>query len=99
MLTKYKLNNQFILEVCSQFEPGANTLKPNSTSQVEDCHVVVEENNGKTEYTTLAAKQFNLPFKFQNPKAALEQVLVYAYTGKAKNLKDMWFKIIKKTMP
>lgn len=95
LLTKYQLNEEFSLEVCSKFDEGVVNgerficedkwaLKINKGEQFES----------KIVYATKAAGKFNIHIEYSNAKEAIQQILIYAYTGKAKKLKDMWFRII-----
>jgi len=96
LLTQYQLNEVYSLHVCSWNDTDAL----NGRDFNADKDWVIEEDLGerfatRIQYTTKTAKKFNFPFKAENPKAAILQVLTYAYTGKAKKLSDMWFKIVK----
>jgi len=97
LLTQYQLNEVYSLHVCSWNDTDAL----NGRDFNADKGWVIEEDLGERfspryNYTTKTAIKFNFHFKCENPKAAIQQVLIYAYTGKAKKLSDMWFKIVKK---
>lgn len=94
LLTKYQLNDTYTLEVCSQFDPDA--LNGENFNAKEEW--VIKEDLGENTspmYTTKAAQRFNLKIKNPNPFLAIQQIVSYAYTGKEKKLKNMWFKIVK----
>lgn len=92
MLKKYKLNNHYSLELCSKDDAFAlNGLDFDYNPD----WVISQNDEYRKLYTTEAAKMFNLPFKHETPKLAIQQILVYANTGKEKNLKKMWFRIVK----
>lgn len=91
MFTKYKLNDRYCLEICSKGDEGC--LNGLSFDDKIDW-VIVDSSQDRIVYTTFAAKQFNLPQKFANPKEAIRQILTYAYTGKEKNIQKMWFRIL-----
>lgn len=88
LLKKYQLNDTYSLEVCSQFDPDA--LNGENFNAKEEW--VIKEEFG---YTTKAGKRFNLIANNQTPVIAIQQLVSYAYTGKEKKLKTMWFKIVK----
>ena len=92
LLTQYQLNEVYSLHVCSWNDTDALNGRD---FNADKGWVIEEELNGIRSYTTKTAIKFNFRFKADNPKAAIHQVLTYAYTGKAKKLSDMWFKIVK----
>jgi hypothetical protein len=95
-LTQYQLNEVYSLHVCSWNDDNAINGRDFDANK----EWVITEDLGERfdtciQYTTKSAKRFNFPFKAENPKAAIQQVLTYAYTGKAKKLSEMWFQIVK----
>jgi len=95
MFKKYHLAGLYWMEICAINDDGAM----NGRDFEADKKWVVEEDTGaeygtRYFYGTESAKKFNFPSKFVSPKEAIQQVLTYAYTGKAKKLSDMWFKIV-----
>lgn len=88
LLKKYQLNDQYWLEVCSRFDEDA--LNGENFHAKEEWVIKLELG-----YTTKAAMRFNLISNNKTPVIAIQQIVSYAYTGKEKKLKNMWFKIVK----
>jgi len=98
LLTTYKLTQKYALVVCDKNDKNdENALRGDNFICNKDW--VIEEGIGEIyptsyKYHTLSSKRFNLPLIAKTPKEAIEQILIYAYTGKAKKLKEMYFKIV-----
>jgi hypothetical protein len=97
MLKKYQLTILYWLEICSQFDEGALN---GADFEAKKEWTIEEDMAGKWNYpysyTTIAAQRFNLNFKHESPKYAIQKIVEYAYTGKETKLKYMWFKIVEK---
>lgn len=96
LLTKYQLNEDYSLHVCYCNDDNAMNGRDFDAQKewvIEEKSSIISSSG--FQYTTKSAQKFNLPFKCDNPKIAIQQLLAYAYTGKANKTCDMWFKVVK----
>lgn len=94
LLKKYQLNENYFLEVCSRFDEAALNGEVFNAKEEWVIKEYIGENTSPF-YTTMAAKKFNIILKTSSPLLAIQQIVSYAYTGKEKKLKNMWFRILK----
>jgi len=95
LLTKYQLNNNYSLEVCLRFDEGSLNGEKFICEDKWVLKIDKDEHfSTKTTYATEASKKFNIYTECYNSKEAIQKILIYAYTGKEKKLRDMWFRII-----